>query len=122
MRAPPKRCAPDSRRRRQRRAHARTSSFAHGEDGVLDAFEAARKPGPRSSSDRCVRDDLKIVAQRGIDLPWTLALNQFDETRDAPPRLYTFPLTVESDARMIARRMRDDAAQNVADRRRRDRR
>ncbi|HQR10822.1 MAG TPA: penicillin-binding protein activator [Casimicrobiaceae bacterium] len=86
----------------------------HGEDGILRAFEEARKAGAKVVVGPLLRDDLRVIAQSSIELPWTLALNQSDETAAGPPRLYTFALTVESDARTIARRMRDDAAQNVA--------
>jgi len=51
--------------------------FAHGEDGVLPAFEAAQRAGARVIVGPLVRDDLKIVAAMAIDLPYTIALNQF---------------------------------------------
>jgi len=86
----------------------------HAEDGVLGAFEAARRSGARVIVGPLVRDDLKVVAQADIDLPWTLALNQFEDLAAAPNRIFTFSLAVECDARKIAHRMRDDAAQNVA--------
>ena len=86
----------------------------HGEDGVLGAFEAARRAGAKVIVGPLVRDDLKIIAQSSIELPWTLALNQSEDVAAAPARLYTFSLAVESDARTIARRMRDDAVQTVA--------
>lgn len=83
--------------------------FAHGEDGVLPAFEAAQRAGARVIVGPLVRDDLKIVAAMAIDLPYTIALNQFDEAAGPPPTMYTFALSIESDARLIARRMRDTA-------------
>ncbi len=86
----------------------------HAEDGVLGAFEAARIAGAKVIVGPLIRDDLKVIAQADIDLPWTLALNQFDDATSSPARLFTFSLTVESDARTIARRMRDDAVQNIA--------
>jgi outer membrane PBP1 activator LpoA protein len=85
----------------------------HAEDGVLGAFEAARQSGAKVIVGPLVRDDLRTIAQAEIDLPWTLALNQSEDTA-SQIRLYTFSLAVESDARTIARRMRDEAAQNVA--------
>jgi len=96
-------------------AGSRTSYVVipHAEDGVLGAFEAARKSGARVIVGPLVRDDLRTIAQADIELPWTLALNQSEDT-PSQIRLYTFSLTVESDARTIAHRMRDDAAQNVA--------
>jgi outer membrane PBP1 activator LpoA protein len=85
----------------------------HAEDGVLGAFEAAHKSGAKVIVGPLVRDDLRTIAQADIELPWTLALNQSEDT-GSQIRLYTFSLAVESDARTIAHRMRDDAAQNVA--------
>jgi uncharacterized protein len=86
----------------------------HAEDGVLGGFEAARQSGAKVIVGPLVRDDLKVIAQANIELPWTLALNQAEDISSSPARLYTFSLAVESDARTIARRMRDAAAQNVA--------
>jgi len=85
----------------------------HAEDGVLGAFETARKSGAKVIVGPLVRDDLRTIAQADIELPWTLALNQSEDT-SSQIRLFTFSLAVESDARTIAHRMRDDAAQNVA--------
>jgi outer membrane PBP1 activator LpoA protein len=83
--------------------------FPHGDDGVLTAFEAAQRAGARVIVGPLVRDDLKIVAAMSIDLPFTIALTQFDEAAGPPPTLYTFALSIESDARLIARRMRETA-------------
>jgi len=87
----------------------RIREFPHGEDGVLTAFEAAQRAGARVIVGPLVRDDLKVVASMSLDLPHTIALNQFDEALVSPPTLYTFALSIESDARLIARRMRDAA-------------
>ena len=81
--------------------------FPHGEDGVLTAFEAAQRAGARVIVGPLVRDDLKVVAAMAIELPLTIALNQFDEAAGPPPTLYTFALSIDSDARLIARRMRE---------------
>jgi uncharacterized protein len=86
----------------------------HAADGVQAAFEAARKSGARVIVGPLVRDDLKVIAQADIELPWTLALNQLEDASALPLRVFTFSLAVESDARIIARRMRDDAVQGVA--------
>jgi len=88
----------------------RTRVFAHGEDGVLTAFEEAQRAGAKVIVGPLVRDDLKIVAAMAITLPYTIALNQFDEAAGPPPTLYTFALSIDSDARQIARRIRDSAA------------
>jgi outer membrane PBP1 activator LpoA protein len=83
--------------------------FPHTEDGVLPAFEAAQRAGARVIVGPLVRDDLKIVAAMAVELPYTIALNQFDEAAGPPDTLYTFALSIESDARLIARRMREAA-------------
>lgn len=86
----------------------------HAEDGVVEAFETARRSGAKVIVGPLIRDDLRIIAQTYLELPWTLALNQSEDAASGPVQLFTFSLAVESDARTIARRMRDDAAQNVA--------
>lgn len=88
----------------------RVRVFPHGEDGMLGAFEAAQQAGARVIIGPLLRDDLKILAAMAIDLPYTVALNQFDEAAGPPPTLYTFPLSIDSDARLIARRIRDTPA------------
>ncbi len=86
----------------------------HGEDGVLEAFENARRSGAAVIVGPLIRDDVKTVAQMYPELPWTLALNQAEDVASGPPQMFTFSLSVESDARTIARHLRDDAAQYVA--------
>lgn len=85
----------------------RTKVFAHGDDGVLAAFEAAQNAGARVIVGPLVRDDLKVVAAMALELPYTISLNGFDEAAGPPPTLYTFPLSIESDAKLIARRIRE---------------
>jgi outer membrane PBP1 activator LpoA protein len=46
-------------------------------------------------------------------IPWTIALNRLDDSTPLPPAIYTLPLAVESDARVIARRMQMDGARAV---------
>ena len=87
--------------------------IGHGDNGVVGAFEAAQAAGARVVVGPLVRDDLKAIGQSGLELPYTIALNQMEDGAMASPRIYTFALGVESDARVIARRMRDTAAQNV---------
>ncbi len=89
-------------------------AFAHGDDDVLLAFEAARASGARIIVGPLVRDDVRTVASMSLEMPTTLALNQLDDVSALPPNLYTLALGVDGDARMIARRMRSDAAQNIA--------
>jgi len=78
--------------------------LAHGVDGVVSAFETARARGVRVAVGPLVRDDLKTLAMSGARLPWTVALNQPDDDVRMPAAMFTFPLTVESDGRMLARR------------------
>jgi len=86
---------------------------AHGEGGVTAAFERARSAakvvvGP------LVRNDLKEIASANVELPWTIALNQLEDGGPLPSQIYTFALTVDSDARLLSRRMRDAGAANIA--------
>ena len=60
-----------------------------------------------------MRDDLRALAASDRPLPLTLALNQLDEGAALPPQVYTLALAVESDARVLARRMRADNVQNA---------
>jgi outer membrane PBP1 activator LpoA protein len=87
--------------------------IAHGDDDVLSAFDKARAAGARVIVGPLVRDHLKIVAASDAPLPWTIALNQLDEGATLPPRVYTLALAIESDARVIARRARDDGVMTI---------
>ncbi len=93
----------------------RVKVFAHGDDGVLNAYEAAQGAGARVIVGPLVRDDLKVVASMALELPYTIALNQFEDGAAGPPRLYTFALSIDSDARLIARRMRETAPPTPSD-------
>ena len=77
--------------------------IGHGADGVISAFESARAKNVRVAVGPLVRDDLKTLAISGAKLPWTLALNQLDDGTRLPSAIFTFPLSVESDGRMLAR-------------------
>ena len=87
--------------------------IGHGRDDVVAAFESARARGVRVAVGPLVRDDLKKIVGAGIDLPWTLALNQLDDGTPLPPAIYTFPLTVESDGRTLARRALAQGAHSI---------
>ncbi|MBK9117764.1 MAG: penicillin-binding protein activator [Betaproteobacteria bacterium] len=87
----------------------RTKVFAHGEDGVLPAIEAAQAAGAKVIVGPLTRDDVRVVASMALELPYTIVLNQLDDGAAAPPRLYTFALAIDSDARLIARRVRTEA-------------
>ena len=91
----------------------RCTVIAHGEDGVIGAFDAAKARGARVIVGPLVRDDLKTIALAGGDWPLTIALNQLDDGMALPPRTYSLALTVESDARVIARRALDDGVKAV---------
>lgn len=95
-------------------AKDRVRVIAHAGDDVLAAFDAAREGRARVIVGPLVRDDLKALVGSDRDLPVTIALNQLDEGAPLPPHVYTFALAIESDARTIARRMREDGASNVA--------
>jgi len=95
-------------------AKARYVVIAHGDDGVLAAFAKAKKAGARVIVGPLIRDDLKTVAGAGLELPPTLALNQLDDGAPLPGRMYALSLTLDSDARQLARRARDEGAMSVA--------
>lgn len=94
-------------------ARAKYIVVAHGDDGVLPAFAKAQEAGARVIVGPLVRDDLKAVATAGLDLPPTIALNQLDDGTPLPRNMYTISLTLDSDARQLARRARDDGAMTV---------
>lgn len=87
--------------------------LAHGIDGVVPAFEAARARGVRVAVGPLVRDDLKTLAISDVKLPWTVALNQLDDGSRLPGAIFSFPLTVESDGRMLAQRALASGARSV---------
>jgi uncharacterized protein len=86
----------------------------HGDDDVLAAFGKAKDAGARVIVGPLVRDDLKVIAAAELDLPPTLALNQLDDGATLPERIYTLTLTLDSDARQLAHKMRDAGAMTVA--------
>ena len=96
-------------------AHARSDCIviAHGTDGVISAFETARAKNVRVAVGPLVRDDLKTLAISGARLPWTLALNQLDDGTRLPSAIFSFPLSVESDGRMLARRALSSGVRRV---------
>ena len=95
-------------------AKGRVRVIPHGNDDVMAAFDQAREGGARVVVGPLVRDDLRTLIAADRDLPVTIALNQLDDASPLPPRVYTFALAIESDARSIASRMRVDNVQNVA--------
>ena len=84
-------------------AQAKVMVISHKEDGVLGAFELARSRGVRIVVGPLLRDDLKTLAIADPEIPWTIALNQLEDRSSLPPAVYSFALTIDSDARVLAR-------------------
>ena len=95
-------------------ASSRIHVIGHGEGNVLGGFEGARSVGARVVVGPLIRDDLRVLASSDRPLPLTIALNQLDDAMELPRAVYTLALAIESDARVIARRMRADRVQSVA--------
>lgn len=95
------------------RESQRVRVIGHGDDNVMDGFEGAKSIGARVVVGPLVRDHLRALAAIDAPLPLTLALNQLDEGATLPPQVYTLALAVESDARVLARRMRADNVRNA---------
>ena len=91
----------------------RVRVIGHGDGNVVGAFEGAKSLGARVVVGPLVRDDLRTLATSDQPLPLTLALNQLDDATPLPPQIYTLALAVESDARVLARRMRADNVHNA---------
>src|SRR5262249_31697754 len=81
---------------------------------VLRAFGNAISAHARVIVGPLVRDDLRTIATAGLALPPTIALNQLDETSVLPQNMYALTLTLDSDARQLAHRARDEGATTVA--------
>jgi hypothetical protein len=94
-------------------AKSRVNVVSHGDADVVAAFEKARDAGARVIVGPLVRDHLRTLALSNVDLPPTIALNQLDDGTPLPPLVYTLALAIESDARVVARRARDDGATNA---------
>jgi outer membrane PBP1 activator LpoA protein len=95
-------------------ANVKPLVFAHGDGGVQEAFTKARAAGARVIVGPLLRDDVKWLALTTDPLPWTIALNQLDDTQTVSDRIIALGLSVESEARQIARRVAADNAQSVA--------
>jgi outer membrane PBP1 activator LpoA protein len=94
-------------------AQAKVVVIAHKEDGVLGAFEQARARGVRVAVGPLLRDDLKTLAIADPEIPWTVALNQLDDRSAMPPAVYSFALTIDSDARVLARLAQFEGARSI---------
>jgi outer membrane PBP1 activator LpoA protein len=94
-------------------AKERCVVIGYGPGGVVPAFANALARGVRVAVGPLVRSDLDTLATSGATLPWTLALNQREDGAVLPQAIFTFPLSVDSDARLLARRARADGARSV---------
>ena len=92
---------------------ARCVVIGHRQDGVITAFDAARDRGAKVVVGPLVRDDLKTLAIAGGEWPTTIALNQLDDGSALPPNIWSLALTVESDARVLARRAFRDGVKAI---------
>jgi hypothetical protein len=54
-----------------------------------------------------------VLVAAGLELPPTIALNQLDEGVALPENVYALTLTIDGEARQLARRARDDGATKV---------
>jgi outer membrane PBP1 activator LpoA protein len=95
-------------------ARDRVVVVGHGDGDVVEAFDKAASAGARVVVGPLVRDHLRLLVASDRTLPWTIALNQLDDGVALPLRVYTLALAIESDARVIARRARDEGATSVA--------
>jgi outer membrane PBP1 activator LpoA protein len=95
-------------------AGTRYTVIAHGDGGVVAAFERALEAGARVVVGPLVRDDLKTIATARGPLPWTIALNQLDDGSALPARIDTLALAVESEGVQLARYAHTDGARTVA--------
>jgi len=88
--------------------------IGHGDDDVVAAFAKAKASGAKVIVGPLVRDDMKALAAAGLELPPTIALNQLDEGLALPENVYALTLTIDGEARQLARRAREDGAATVA--------
>jgi len=94
--------------------HEKFSVVAHTDGGAKDAFDQAKNLGVHVVVGPLLRDDIKSIASADGDMPWTIALNQLDESTPLPDRIYTLALSIESEGRQLARRIQKEGAQSVA--------
>lgn len=93
---------------------ARVRVVGHGDDGVLPAFAKAAESGAALIVGPLTRDDVKTVLALALTRPRVLALNQPEEGSPLPADAYALTLSVDSDAKLVASRVRDDGARLVA--------
>jgi len=95
-------------------AKAKPVIIEHGDDDVMAAFAKAKDAGAGVIVGPLVRDDMKALAASGADLPPTIALNQLDEGTSLPRNVYILTMTIDGEARQLARVARDEGAATVA--------
>ncbi len=88
--------------------------IGHGDGEALASIEAARAAGARVIVGPLLRDDLKALAAAPARLPPTIALNALEDDSVLPDAIYTLALSVEGEARQIARTMQMDGVREVA--------
>ncbi|MET0682729.1 MAG: penicillin-binding protein activator [Casimicrobiaceae bacterium] len=94
-------------------AKAKPLVIGHGDGDILEAFAKAKAARARVIVGPLVRDDMKALVAAGEELPPTIALNQLDEGASLPRNIYVLTLTIDGEARQLARRARDDGAVTV---------
>jgi len=88
--------------------------IGHGDGDVVAAFAKAKNAGARVIVGPLVRDDMKVLVAAGLELPPTIALNQLDDGATLPENVYALTLTIDGEARQLARAAREDGAATVA--------
>jgi uncharacterized protein len=94
-------------------AKAKPLVIAHGDGEIFAAFAKAKAAHARVIVGPLVRDDMKVLAAGSEDLPPTIALNQLDDGAPLPRNVYVLTLTIDGEARQLARRARDEGAATV---------
>jgi len=95
-------------------AKVKPTVIGHGDEDVVAAFVKAKAAGAKVIVGPLVRDDMKVLVAAGLELPPTIALNQLDEGVALPENVYALTLTIDGEARQLARRAREDGAATVA--------
>jgi outer membrane PBP1 activator LpoA protein len=95
-------------------SRARVRVIGHGDDGVLPAFAAAAESGAALIVGPLTRDDVKTVLAMALTRPRVLVLNQPEDGSVLPDDVYALTLSIDSDAALVAGRLRDDGARTVA--------
>ena len=95
-------------------ARATPIVIEHGDGDVMTAFAKAKSAGAEVIVGPLVRDDMKALAASDAELPPTIALNQLDEGTSLPRNVYILTITIDGEARQLARVARDEGAATVA--------